>query len=65
MSSRVEPENMTQTTISVETLRELLDRGEPVTVLDMRRADARAGVGDPVRPVVIAGDIPLYWKPPI
>jgi len=56
---------MTQTTISVETLRELLDRGEPVTVLDMRRADARAGVGDPVRPVVIAGDIPLYWKPPI
>jgi glyoxylase-like metal-dependent hydrolase (beta-lactamase superfamily II)/SAM-dependent methyltransferase len=32
----------TQTTISVETLRDLLDRDEPVTVLDIRRAEARA-----------------------
>lgn len=32
---------MTQTTISVETLRDLLDRGEPVTVLDIRRSEAR------------------------
>jgi len=29
---------MTQTTINADTLRELLDRGEPVTVLDVRRA---------------------------
>ena len=40
MSSRVEPEN--KTPMSVETLRELLDRGEPVTVLDIRRTEARA-----------------------
>ena len=33
---------MKQTTIDVESLRELLDRGEPVTVLDIRRAEARA-----------------------
>ena len=33
---------MTQTTISVETLRDALDRGESVTVLDIRRAEARA-----------------------
>jgi glyoxylase-like metal-dependent hydrolase (beta-lactamase superfamily II) len=33
---------MTQTTISVETLREVLERGEPVTVLDVRRTDSRA-----------------------
>ena len=33
---------MTQTTIDVESLRELLDRGEPVTVVDVRRAGARA-----------------------
>jgi glyoxylase-like metal-dependent hydrolase (beta-lactamase superfamily II) len=32
----------TRTTISVETLMELLDRGERVTVLDIRRAEARA-----------------------
>ena len=32
---------MTQTTISVETLRDALDRGESVTVLDIRRAEAR------------------------
>jgi len=33
---------VTQTTIDVEALRELLDRGKPVTVLDIRRAEARA-----------------------
>jgi glyoxylase-like metal-dependent hydrolase (beta-lactamase superfamily II) len=33
---------MTQHTIDVETLRGLLDRGEPVTVLDVRRTGARA-----------------------
>jgi glyoxylase-like metal-dependent hydrolase (beta-lactamase superfamily II) len=32
---------MTQTTINVETLRNMLDRGEPVTVLDVRRAEDR------------------------
>ena len=32
----------TQTTMSVEALRDLLDRDEPVTVLDIRRAEARA-----------------------
>lgn len=33
---------MTQTTVNVETLRELLDQRQPVTVLDIRRADERA-----------------------
>ncbi len=33
---------MTQTTINVETLRELLEQGQPVTVLDIRRAEDRA-----------------------
>src|SRR3712207_5989719 len=33
---------MTQTTINVETLRHMLDRGEPVTVLDVRGVEARA-----------------------
>ena len=33
---------MTQTTINVEALRELLERGQPVTVLDIRRANERA-----------------------
>jgi rhodanese-related sulfurtransferase len=31
-----------RTTISVDALRELLDRGERVSVLDIRRAEARA-----------------------
>ena len=31
-----------QTTINVETLREMLDQGQPVTVLDIRPADERA-----------------------
>ena len=39
---KIQPENMTQTTISVDTLRDALDRGEPVTVLDVRRTDSRA-----------------------
>lgn len=34
---------MTQITTSAESLRALLDRGEPVTVLDVRRAEDRAG----------------------
>lgn len=42
MTSKLEPGNTTQTTISVENLRDLLDRGEPVTVLDVRRSDSRA-----------------------
>lgn len=42
MSPKLEPGDMTQTTIDVESLRELLDRGEPVTVLDVRRAESRA-----------------------
>jgi glyoxylase-like metal-dependent hydrolase (beta-lactamase superfamily II)/rhodanese-related sulfurtransferase len=33
---------MTQSTIDVEALRGVLDQGEPVTVLDIRRAEARA-----------------------
>ncbi len=33
---------MTQTTIDVETLRELLEQKQPVTVLDVRRAEERA-----------------------
>ncbi|MCK6623901.1 MAG: MBL fold metallo-hydrolase [Anaerolineae bacterium] len=33
---------MTQTTIDVETLRELLEQQQPVTVLDVRRAEDRA-----------------------
>jgi rhodanese-related sulfurtransferase len=33
---------VTQTTMSVEGLREMLACGEPVTVLDVRRADERA-----------------------
>ncbi|MBI1879330.1 MAG: MBL fold metallo-hydrolase, partial [Chloroflexi bacterium] len=33
---------MTQTIIDVETLRELLEQGQPVTVLDIRRAEDRA-----------------------
>ena len=33
---------MTQATISVEALREMLDRGEPVTVLDIRSVAERA-----------------------
>src|SRR3712207_3263525 len=33
---------MTQTTINVETLRNMLDRGEPFTVLDVRRVEPRA-----------------------
>jgi rhodanese-related sulfurtransferase len=33
---------MTQHTIDVRALRELLDRGRPVTVLDIRRTEARA-----------------------
>jgi glyoxylase-like metal-dependent hydrolase (beta-lactamase superfamily II) len=33
---------MSQTTIQVETLREILEKGEPVTVLDIRRTDERA-----------------------
>jgi glyoxylase-like metal-dependent hydrolase (beta-lactamase superfamily II) len=37
-----EGRKMTQHTIDVEALRGLLDRGEPVTVLDVRRAEARA-----------------------
>ena len=33
---------MTRTTIEVEALRDLLDRGQPVTVLDIRRSAERA-----------------------
>ncbi len=33
---------MQTTTVSVETLRDMLDRGEPVTVLDIRPANERA-----------------------
>lgn len=33
---------MAQTTIDAEALRDLLDRGQPVTVLDIRRSDERA-----------------------
>lgn len=33
---------MTQTTIDVKTLRELLEQGQPVTLLDIRRAEDRA-----------------------
>jgi rhodanese-related sulfurtransferase len=33
---------MMQSTIEAGTLRDLLDRGEPVTVLDIRRVEARA-----------------------
>src|ERR671932_1215004 len=33
---------MTQTTIDAESLRDLLDRGQPITVLDIRRSDERA-----------------------
>ena len=33
---------MTRTTIEVEALRDLLDRGQPVTVLDIRRSPERA-----------------------
>ena len=34
---------MTRSTIEVETLRGMLARGEPVTVLDVRRAEDRDG----------------------
>jgi len=33
---------MTQHTIDVRALREVLDRGEPIIILDIRRAEARA-----------------------
>ena len=33
---------MTQTTIDAESLRDLLNRGQPITVLDIRRSDERA-----------------------
>src|ERR671932_1730962 len=33
---------MTQTTINAKSLRDLLNRGQPITVLDIRRSDERA-----------------------